>query len=90
MTWVVLAIALGFVILARVERAAATKIRSDANAALAQLDAAVARADELKGVKYSRMIVLPAPFPLAAQASTTTQAACALYSWLTIRGEGRA
>lgn len=94
MTWVVLAIALGFVILARVERAAATKIRSDANAALAQLDAAVARADELraldKGVNNSRMVLLPAPFPLVAQASTTTQAACALYSWMTIRGEGRA
>lgn len=93
MTWVVLTIALGLWILACVERAAATKIRSDANAALAQLDAAVARADELRALdngKYSRMVLLPAPFPLVAQASTTSQAACALYSWMTIRGEGRA
>ena len=94
MSWVVLAIAVGFWILSRVERATATKINERLTAARDRIDAAVKRAEQLRAtdndVKYSRMVVLPAPFPLAAQASTDSQAACALYSWIAIRGEGRA
>ena len=57
MSWVVLAIAVGFWLRASVERAA---------------------------------VVRPAPMPLVALAETECQGACALYSWLAIRGEGKA
>lgn len=94
MSWVVLALALGFWLLACVKLAAATKIRTDAHDALERLDRAVKRAEQLhamdKSVKRTRLVVLPAPFPLAALASTDCQGACALYSWVAIRGEGKA
>lgn len=37
-----------------------------------------------------RVVLLPAPMPLVARADTDCQAACALYSWITNRREGKA
>jgi hypothetical protein len=92
MSWVVLAIALGFWLLARTERAMVMKVRDEIVVAKAALEVEVERAEALRRAPTSsaRCVILPAPFPLAARATTDCQGACALYSWLAIRGEGRA
>ena len=89
MSWVVLAIAVGFWLRASVERAAVVRIRAEITDAKTRLETAVSKAERTRDTIH-RVIVLPAPMPLVALAETECQGACALYSWLAIRGEGKA
>ena len=91
MIWVVLAVSAGLWLLARWERARAAQLRAQVVAAKAQLDAAIADAEARRPPPIvGRRVILPARIQLAALANTDCQAACALYSWLAIRGVGRA
>lgn len=89
MTYFILAIAVVFWLRARSERAAALKILAQVTSTKEQLETP-ARAEAPRSAPTRRGVILPAPYPLVALAVTDCQAACALYSWICVREEGRA
>lgn len=90
MTWIILAIAVVFWLRGRAKHEAALKILAQVTSTKEQLAATPARAEAPRTAPTRRGVILPAPYPLVALAVTDCQAACALYSWICVRGEGRA
>lgn len=89
-TAIVLLLSLALAVLGLIELAVAAKLRADVYVASEKLRVACDKAEEIERKRPPLCVLLPAPFVLSVPVSSASQAACALYSWVVIRGEGRA